>query len=96
MRRIVATLEDSLVIIRYVLAILFILMLFTILFQTASNNSKTDRNYDLGRENNTYLRTMVCISSVSPTKRTPDYVKLCYLLAEKHNNTVVEHFGDGK
>lgn len=96
MKRLSPTLEDSLIIIRYILAVLAVFLLFSTLLQINSNRNATDRNYKLGIQNNTYLRTMVCISSVSPTKRTPDYVKLCYAQAEEHNRTSVEHFGDGK
>lgn len=87
--------QKSMEYLRYILAIMLVFTLFFIVIQGNNNQDRTDRNFTLGKENNTYLRTMVCIASVSPTKRTPDYVKLCYLEAEKHNDTQVERFGDG-
>lgn len=56
----------------------------------------TERNHKLSIENNTYLRVMNCVTSVSPTRRTPDYVKLCYSEAERHNQVKVDKFGDGR
>lgn len=38
----------------------------------------------------------LCIISVSPTVRTPDYVKSCYDLVEKKHDIKVERFGDGQ
>lgn len=52
--------------------------------------------YDLGKENNSYLRTMVCIASVTPIKRIPSYTKSCYEQAEAHNGNSIDRFGDGR
>lgn len=38
----------------------------------------------------------LCIFSVSPTIRTPDYVKSCYDQIEKESGIKVQRFGDGK
>lgn len=81
----------------YIVSALLILASFLLLISMLSTlRAQTDRNYATGRSNNTYLRTMVCISSVSPTKRTPDYVKSCYNSAEQSNHVLIEHYGDGK
>lgn len=37
----------------------------------------------------------LCIFSVSPIRRTPDYVKSCYDEIEKESGIKVERFGDG-
>lgn len=37
----------------------------------------------------------LCIFSVSPTRRTPEYVKSCYDLIEKQSGIKVQRFGDG-
>ena len=46
-------------------------------------------------ENNTYLHTIACISSVSPTERTPQYVRSCYDMAEKGSGKI-KRFGDAQ
>ena len=38
---------------------------------------------------------ILCIISVSPTERTPVYVKSCYDRVEKAHQIKVERFGDG-
>lgn len=70
--------------------------IFIIYTAVISNTNDQTNNHGTGIENNTYLRVMTCIASVNPTKRTPDYVKLCYAEAEKHNGIEVTRFGDGK
>ncbi len=37
----------------------------------------------------------LCIFSVSPTRRTPAYVKSCYDSVEKQSGIKVDRFGDG-
>lgn len=96
MQKITMTLEDSLILMRWTLGVLVTFILIFTLFQGIANKKATDRNYALGKANNTYLRTVACISSVSPTKRTPDYVKFCYASAEEYTGVTVDHFGDGK
>lgn len=44
----------------------------------------------------TYVRALACMASVSPTRRTPDYVKDCYDKAEAATGQKVERFGDGQ
>lgn len=56
----------------------------------------TFTNRELTRSNNTYIKTMVCIASVNPTQRTPEYVKSCYQQAEAENGNTITHFGDGR
>ncbi len=54
--------------------------------ETITNNSKTNRaKLDVG----------LCIFSVSPTRRTPEYVKSCYDQIEKETGIKVQRFGDG-
>jgi ABC-type lipoprotein release transport system permease subunit len=62
---------------------------FLIVFTTLMNNRQ------IGRENNTYLQTMVCIASVTPTERTASYVQGCYDKAEDANGNNITHFGNG-
>lgn len=50
----------------------------------------------LGKENNSYMRSMNCIASVSPTERTPEYVQECYSKAEQANKVKLERYGNGK
>lgn len=53
-------------------------------------------NREIGKSNNTYLQTVVCISSETPIKRTPEYVKSCYDKAENSNSITINRFGGGK
>jgi hypothetical protein len=51
-----------------------------------------ERNYATGRNNNTYLQTITCVISTTPTQRTNEYVKACYDKAEHENNVQIKHF----
>jgi uncharacterized membrane protein YwzB len=54
------------------------------------------RNQETNLINQVYQRAELCIISVSPTVRTPEYVKSCYLLAEKQVGKTIDHYGDGR
>lgn len=47
------------------------------------------------QKNRARLDVINCIISVSPTVRTPEYVKSCYDRVEKTHQIKVERFGDG-
>lgn len=47
------------------------------------------------KANRARLDVGLCIFSVSPTRRTPEYVKSCYDQIEKEQGIKVERFGDG-
>ena len=53
-------------------------------------------NHKTGVSNNTYLRLNACIVSVPPQRRTPEYVKSCYDIAEKDTGATIDRYGDGK
>lgn len=61
-----------------------------IIFNTQIGNRK------IGQENRTYLHANACVISVSPTTRTPQYVKACYDQAEKETGVSVERYGNAK
>lgn len=71
-----------------VLLALFMLML--------DNRTQTLKNRQVGKTNQAYSRTIVCISSSSPDRRTPQYVKSCYDEAERSTRVKIERYGDGK
>lgn len=76
---------------------MFILLgIFLVWSGTVSNKHATEKNRAVGLQNNTYLRVMTCIASVSPTQRTPAYVKSCYDAAEQQTGVTVTRFGDGR
>jgi hypothetical protein len=54
------------------------------------------QNAKVSKDNNTYLRLNACIVSVPPQRRTPEYVKSCYVSADQSNGTSVQRYGDGK
>jgi hypothetical protein len=75
----------------------FVLLgIFLVLASTMSNRHATDKNRAVGLQNNTYLRIMTCIASVSPTQRTPAYTKSCYETAESQTGVQVTRYGDGR
>lgn len=49
----------------------------------------------LGTINQAYDRVQVCVISVNPNLRTPEYVKSCYDLVEKQLGVKIERYGDG-
>lgn len=69
---------------------------FLVLLGNMANKAATEKNRGVGLSNNTYLRIMTCIASVSPTKRTPEYTKSCYETAEGQTGVHVTRFGDGR
>ena len=48
----------------------------------------------LGRENNTYHRTVACILSVPLADRTDSYISQCYQGAEAKNDIQVDRYGN--
>ncbi len=70
--------------------------LIILMFMTAFIVFELTMIRSIGKSNNSYLRTMVCIASETPTQRTPEYVKSCYDMAEKANNNHIERYGSGK
>jgi hypothetical protein len=70
--------------------------IFLLIAGNIANKHATEKNRAVGLQNNTYLRTMTCIASVSPTLRTPAYVKSCYDQAEQQTGVEVTRFGDGR
>lgn len=60
------------------------------------NQQATLTNREVGKVNQTYNRVVACLASVSPTRRTPEYTKQCYDLAEKASGVRVERYGDGR
>lgn len=61
-------------------------------------NASSDINHQLivtSNINRAKLDIGLCIFSVSPTKRTPEYVKFCYDTIEQSSGIKVERFGDG-
>ena len=87
MYKITPTLEDSLVLMRWLAGVLIIFVLILTLVMV---NKLTT----LGKQNHTYLRTEACILSVPLNTRTPDYIQNCYLKAEQFTGTKVDHFGE--
>lgn len=79
----------------FAMLLLFASFLITVKMQ-ADQRRAVDRNYRTGLVNQTYLRSIDCKSSVSPTQRTPEYVKECYNQAEKATSVTVERYGHGK
>jgi hypothetical protein len=53
-------------------------------------------NREIAYENQTYLKANACIISVSPTTRTPEYVKGCYDQAEKEMHVTIQRYGNAK
>lgn len=53
--------------------------------EVADNSLRNRARSDIG----------LCIFSVSPTRRTPEYVKSCYDRIEKQSGIKVQRFGDG-
>lgn len=94
MKRITPTLEDSLVLLKWVGTVLIVFVLIFILTGLRSLGEQSDRNHQTGLENNTYLRTTSCILSVPLEQRTDDYISNCYLRAEKASGVNVDHFGN--
>ena len=76
----------------YIMIVMFVLidfglaMIFFVIMES--------RN--ISRENQTYLHANSCVVSVSPTRRTPEYVKACYDQAEAHTGLEVTRYGDSK
>lgn len=68
----------------------------SIIFLNLRTSNKTDRNASIGAQNNTYVRVIACVSSVSPSRRTPEYVQSCYNQAETTNHTRITRYGDGQ
>lgn len=60
------------------------------------NKRATLANREVGKINQYYNRVTVCLASVSPVQRTPDYVKSCYATAEKQTGITAERYGDGR
>lgn len=50
--------------------------------------------HELEIKNNTKNRAMLCIVSVAPTQRSPEYVRDCYSQAEEANQINIERYGD--
>lgn len=94
MKRLTYTLEDSIVILKWVAGVMTVFVLFLILTGLNANRIATDKSNETGRENNTYLRTVACILSVPLGERTDDYISNCYLKAENKSGTNVDHFGN--
>lgn len=65
--------------------------------QIEENNTAAEVQLKLAASiNRAKLDTGLCIFSVSPTKRTPEYVKSCYDLIEKQTGIKdLQRFGDG-
>lgn len=87
MKAIKEVIIDSIGILQWVLAVVTLFMVYMVINQVQDLDK-------LGRENNTYVRTVGCILSVPLADRTDDYISNCYLLAEKHNEIDVDHFGN--
>lgn len=85
-----------------VLIVLVTITLFSLfqLSKVADSNQKNIIKHamqvdDVGGANRARLDVGLCIISVSPTVRTPAYVKSCYDKIEKQYGIKVERFGDG-
>lgn len=89
--------KNSLPMTLYLFSFIMILAIATILCVfLIDNRNQLLINRNNGLVNQTYTRTTTCITSVSPTLRTSEYVKSCYNLAEQSTGTKVQHYGDGK
>ena len=72
------------------------LAMLLIIGGNALNKAAVEKNREIGRQNNTYLRVMTCIASVSPTERSPAYVTHCYNQAEHQTGVKITRYGDGE
>lgn len=86
----------------FVLVALVVITLFSLLrlSQVASTNETNIVKHakqvdDVASANRVRLDVGLCIFSVSPTRRTPEYVKSCYDFIEKQSGIKVQRFGDG-
>lgn len=65
--------------------------------QIESGNSDASKQIaERATINQAKLDIGLCIISVSPTVRTPEYVKNCYETVEKSSGLKLERFGDGR
>lgn len=85
-----------------VLAIVVVITLFSLsrLNQIATSNRSIVKNHNdqvltVGGANKTRLDVGLCIVSVPPQTRTPEYVHECYDNAEKTNDNKIQRFGFG-
>lgn len=62
----------------------------------SGNTSSQEQIRQVALTNRARLDVIDCIISVSPTVRTPEYVKSCYDLVEKNLGVKIERFGDGR
>lgn len=60
-----------------------------------NSQEETLKNREVGKTNQYYNRVVACLASVSPTKRTADYVKFCYSEAERDTGIYSKRYGDG-
>ena len=75
--------------VKYIIGAIFLLFLTGYLYIIQVNSAELTR---IGRENNTYHRTVSCILSVPLATRTPEYITRCYDRAEKVNDITVDRF----
>lgn len=87
----------------FVLAIVVIVTGFSLfqVSQISSTNQKIIKEHgaqviEVGRENQIRLDVDLCIVSVPPQTRTPQYVKACYDDAEKLGGVKIQRFGYGQ
>lgn len=78
------------------IALGFVLVFIGVERNKLEQQTQKDQLEIIGLENQAYNHTMVCIASVSPTQRTPDYVKSCYEKAEKHTGHKMVRYGHGQ
>lgn len=61
-----------------------------------ANKTAEEQNKNYSFASRAMLDVGLCIVSVPPTTRTPEYVKGCYDQIEKQYNIKLQRFGDGQ